>query len=122
MVAFVYNWGGTYAPTGKPMRLNGIDFLRIKDGKIVEFVLTWSTLSWMQQMGVVPAEGEVLPEEPWGVTLGQTSTTPSENRLLSASAAAAINECQHRFEVSTNHRDRMSPERRTAGPPTAGAT
>jgi hypothetical protein len=30
--------------------------------------------------------------------------------------------CQHRFEVSPNHRDRMSPERRTAGPPTAGAT
>jgi hypothetical protein len=99
MVALVYNWGGTFEnefmgipPTGQPLRLNGIDFLRIEDGKIVEFVLTWSTLSWMQQAGVVPAEGEVLPEEPWGVTLGESSSTPAENKMMTYNGIAALNE------------------------------
>jgi hypothetical protein len=41
---------------------------------------------------------------------------------ISDSTVSRLIECQHRFEVSANHRDRMSPERRTAGPPTAGGT
>ncbi len=101
LVAIIYNWGGTFEneffgipPTGKQMRLNGIDFVRIENGKIAEFVLTWSTLSSMQQLGVVPAEGEVLPEQPWGVSLGETSSTPQENKLMTYHAIAAINENQ----------------------------
>ena len=99
LVAIVYNWGGTFEneffgipPTGKPMRLNGIDFMRIENGKIAEFVLTWSTLSAMQQMGVVPAEGEVMLEQPWTVSLGETSSTPEQNKVMTFNELAAINE------------------------------
>lgn len=99
MVAVVINWGGTFEnamfgipPTGGPLRLNGIDFFRIEDGKIVEYALTWSTLSYDQQVGIAPAEGEVLPEEPWDVSLGESSTTPAENKLMSLRGNMAINE------------------------------
>lgn len=41
-------------PTGKTVNTLGNDILRIADGKIAEQWVNWSTLSMLQQLGVVP--------------------------------------------------------------------
>jgi steroid delta-isomerase-like uncharacterized protein len=45
-------------PTGKQVTNTGISIFRITDGKIVEEWVNWSTLSFMQQLGVIPPIGE----------------------------------------------------------------
>lgn len=42
------------APTGKQVRLTGIDVFRLKDGKIVEQWLQMDMLGMMQQLGAIP--------------------------------------------------------------------
>jgi steroid delta-isomerase-like uncharacterized protein len=46
------------APTGKSVVTVGIDIFRIVDGKIAEQWVNWSTLSMLQQLGVIPRMGE----------------------------------------------------------------
>jgi hypothetical protein len=38
----------------------------------------------MQQVGAVPTEGEVPQDVPWDIALGETSTTPEENKAIVA--------------------------------------
>jgi steroid delta-isomerase-like uncharacterized protein len=45
-------------PTGKQITITGIDIFRVVDGKIVEEWVNWSTLSMLQQLGVIPPLGE----------------------------------------------------------------
>lgn len=42
-------------PTGKRVRLQFADIMRLRDGKIVEHWLAMDQLSFMQQLGVVPS-------------------------------------------------------------------
>lgn len=42
---------GSFAPTGKPVVLTGMDFLCIADGKIVEVWSSQDTLAWARQLG-----------------------------------------------------------------------
>jgi predicted ester cyclase len=42
-------------PTGKPVNITFVDILRLCDGKIVEHGLSMDQLSFMQQLGVIPA-------------------------------------------------------------------
>jgi steroid delta-isomerase-like uncharacterized protein len=41
--------------TGKPVKITFVDILRLRDGKIVEHWLSMDQLSFMQQLGVIPA-------------------------------------------------------------------
>ena len=41
--------------TGKRVKLQYVDILRLRDGKIVEHWLSMDTMSFMQQLGVIPA-------------------------------------------------------------------
>ena len=42
-------------PTGKEVTLTYVDILRLRDGRIVEHWLSMDQLSFMQQLGVIPA-------------------------------------------------------------------
>jgi steroid delta-isomerase-like uncharacterized protein len=42
-------------PTGKHVTLQFVDIMRVRDGRIVEHWLCMNQLSWMQQLGVIPA-------------------------------------------------------------------
>ena len=44
-------------PTGKRVTLQFADIMRVRDGKIVEHWLTMDQLSFMQQLGAIPAQG-----------------------------------------------------------------
>ena len=44
---------GGFPPTGKPVVLTGIDFVRIANGKLVELWSIQDTLSWGQQLGLL---------------------------------------------------------------------
>jgi steroid delta-isomerase-like uncharacterized protein len=46
---------GPIPPTGKSVRVTGLAFQRVRDGKIAETWLNWDALGLMQQLGVVPA-------------------------------------------------------------------
>lgn len=41
--------------TGKPVTLQYVDFMRIRDGRIVEHWNCFDQLSWLQQLGLAPA-------------------------------------------------------------------
>ena len=41
-------------PTGKQVRLDGMNFLRFEDGKIAEDWVLWDSLGLMQQLGMGP--------------------------------------------------------------------
>jgi steroid delta-isomerase-like uncharacterized protein len=42
-------------PTGRPVRVDAISIHRMKGGKIAETWEVWDTLTFLQQIGVVPA-------------------------------------------------------------------
>jgi predicted ester cyclase len=42
-------------PTGKRVSITYVDILRLRDGKIIEHWLSMDQLSFMQQLGVLPA-------------------------------------------------------------------
>jgi steroid delta-isomerase-like uncharacterized protein len=46
-------------PTGKRVRVMGISIYRLAEGKIAEQWEQWDRLNLMQQLGVVPAPGQV---------------------------------------------------------------
>lgn len=45
-------------PTGRPVRLAGIDIDRVADGKVVECWPIMDELGLLQQLGVIPAPGQ----------------------------------------------------------------
>ena len=42
-------------PTGKQVKISGMDILRLKDGKVTEHWTEMDTLGMMQQLGVIPS-------------------------------------------------------------------
>lgn len=46
---------GDLPPTGRPVTLQFVDIMRVRDGRIVEHWLSMDQLSFMQQLGVIPA-------------------------------------------------------------------
>jgi steroid delta-isomerase-like uncharacterized protein len=44
------------APTGNRVTLQYVDILRLRDGQIIEHWLSMDQLSFMQQLGVIPAQ------------------------------------------------------------------
>ena len=49
---------GPIPPTGRKVKLSGIDVFRVANGKIQELYLTQDAMSLMQQLGVIPASGQ----------------------------------------------------------------
>jgi predicted ester cyclase len=49
---------GGMPPTGRHVRLSGMDILRIADGQIAEVWHIEDTLGMMQQLGAIPAPGQ----------------------------------------------------------------
>ena len=45
-------------PTGKPVSIQYVDILRLRDGRIIEHWLSMDQLSFMQQLGVIPTSEE----------------------------------------------------------------
>lgn len=62
---------GNIEPTGKSFRIDGMTWLRIVDGKIVESLANEDTLGLLTQIGVLPQESTPPP-----------TTTPEENREI----------------------------------------
>ena len=56
-----------FAPTGRRMEITGIDMLRLRDGKIVEFWYNEDTLGLFRQLGVTPPDEGEIP----GSSLGE---------------------------------------------------
>ena len=47
---------GTSIPaTGKPVEVRGVEFARVRDGKLVEHNMYWDTLVMMRQLGLLPS-------------------------------------------------------------------
>ena len=44
-------------PTGNAVNVSAISLFRLEDGKIAEHRIVWDTLSFLRQVGVVPAAG-----------------------------------------------------------------
>ena len=42
-------------PSGKPIKVDAISIFRMRDGKIAEMWEVWDTLTFLQQIGAVPA-------------------------------------------------------------------
>ena len=45
-------------PTGKKISITGISMAHYRDGKMVEELARWNVLTLMEQLGVMPAQGE----------------------------------------------------------------
>ena len=43
---------GSIAPTGKPIKITGIEIHRIENGKIKETWINWDTLGMLKQLGI----------------------------------------------------------------------
>ena len=63
-VAFRYHYEGTHtrellgaAPTGNKIHYNGMGFMRVRDGKVYEFIVSPDRVTLMQQIGLLPADG-----------------------------------------------------------------
>lgn len=48
---------GDIPATGQPVTLQFVDIMRVRDGRIVEHWLSMDQLSFMQQLGLIPAQG-----------------------------------------------------------------
>ena len=47
---------GTSIPaTGKPVEVHGVEFARVRDGKLVEHNMYWDTPGIMRQLGLLPS-------------------------------------------------------------------
>jgi steroid delta-isomerase-like uncharacterized protein len=52
--------GKTYAPSGKPVVVSGISFVRFSNGQIAEGWNNWDHYGMLQQMGVAPGADAFL--------------------------------------------------------------
>jgi len=91
--AGIYYWEATFAkpilspagelkPTGKKVAFNGILLAHFKGGKIGEVWKVWDAWNVFQQMGAVPAQGELPAIKPWDVKLGESKLTPKETTAI----------------------------------------
>ena len=48
--------GTSVPPTGKPLEVSGVEFARVRDGKMVEHNLYWDALGMMRQLGFLASE------------------------------------------------------------------
>jgi predicted ester cyclase len=62
-VAFRYHYEGTHlaellgaAPTGNKIYYHGMGFMRVRDGKVCEFIVSPDRVTLMQQIGLLPAD------------------------------------------------------------------
>jgi predicted ester cyclase len=62
-VAFRYHYEGTHtrellgaAPTGNRIHYYGMGFMRVRDGKVSEFIVSPDRVTLMQQIGLLPAD------------------------------------------------------------------
>ena len=62
-VAFRYHYEGTHTreligapPTGNKIYYYGIGFMRVRDGKVSEFIVSPDRVTLMQQIGLLPAD------------------------------------------------------------------
>lgn len=91
-------WGGTFEntmgeipPTGEEAWVRGVEVARIENGKIAELWIMSDMLSFYQQLGAMPAEGDVLPQEPWNVELCETCRTSAEHKHTMMTMFNALN-------------------------------
>ena len=96
-IAAVFYMGGTFSsewsgipPTGEPFGFNVIDLFRVENGKVVEAWDIFHTLDFMQQLGAIPVESPVGPQEPWAIEFGESEFTSDEQVALVASHWEAI--------------------------------
>lgn len=92
------NWGGIFEnefngqpPTGEMVRVNGVEIFHFADDKITEAWVLYDATPFMLQMGFMPTEDEVLPDVAWDIALGETSTSPEENKVMVAGLVEKIN-------------------------------
>ena len=89
----LYHWegdathGGPFAgvpPTGKPVRLSGIEIIMFNDeGKIVEHWIQVNAMEIMQQIGVIPGAPDPLPPyTPVPAVDPGRQTSPDENKQV----------------------------------------
>jgi len=63
-VAFQYHYVGTHThellgapPTGNKIHYYGMGIMRVRDGKVSEFIVSPDRVTLMQQIGLLPADG-----------------------------------------------------------------
>lgn len=66
-VAFRYHYEGTHTrsvmgekPTGNTINYTGTAFMRVRDGKISEFIVTPDRTTFLQQLGILPVDLSTL--------------------------------------------------------------
>jgi steroid delta-isomerase-like uncharacterized protein len=50
-----------HAPTGKPVRVTGMDIMRYRDGQVIELWSQFDDLGLLQQLGLFPGPADILP-------------------------------------------------------------
>ena len=50
-----------YAPTGKPVRISGMDIMRYRDGQVIELWSQFDDLGLLRQLGLFTASGDARP-------------------------------------------------------------
>ena len=50
-----------YAPTGKPVRVTGMDMMRYRDGQVIELWSQFDDLGLLQQLGLFTKPAEQQP-------------------------------------------------------------
>lgn len=78
---------GDIPASGKAFKIDGMSWLRMKDGKIVESLANEDTLGLLFQLGVIPAPPAVAP-----------ATTPEQNKMI---ARRYFNELMNEGRLST---------------------
>ncbi len=94
-VATAYTWEATFSkpiqggngelkPTGKNVLLNITSLVRIKGGKIAEEWKMTDAWNFFQQMGAIPAQGDLPVVKPWSVQLGTSTLSSKDSKALVA--------------------------------------
>lgn len=94
-VATAYTWEATFSkpianangelkPTGKKVLMNATMLVHIKDGKIAEEWKMWDAWNVFQQMGAVPAQGDLPVIKPWTMKLGSVTTSSQDFKKMVA--------------------------------------
>jgi len=50
-----------HSPTGKPVRVTGMDIMRYRDGQVIELWSQFDDLGLLQQLGLFPGSADTLP-------------------------------------------------------------
>jgi len=50
-----------HAPTGKPVRVTGMDIMRYRDGQVIELWSQFDDLGLLQQLGLFPGSADTVP-------------------------------------------------------------